>query len=205
MHAESIRELVFDKMDVVRSKELVEKIQKREIKIVTENGLSYLGELGLLHQFSDVMKPSMPKKEIFKAFSRRLLATRVRLLCTNCADYTMIITIKDIDERPECPKCGSQLVAVVRKGQVEAQKILKKRLKKKELPEEELKQLEAVRRSADLVAVYGKRAAFVLAGRGVGPQTAARILARLHPTKEKLLRDILEAEKNFVRTKKYWK
>jgi ATP-dependent Lhr-like helicase len=43
-----------------------------------------------------------------------------------------------------------------------------------------------------------------MAGHGVGPETAARILSRMHPTKEKLLRDILEAEKTFARTKVYW-
>ncbi len=205
VYKESMRELVLDKMNVSRAKEVLSNIQEGKIRLISENGLSYLGELGLLHQFSDVMKPTLPKQEIFKAFAKRLLTTRVRLLCTNCADYTIVTAVKSLDERPVCPKCGSQLIAVLRKGQIQVQKILKKRLKKKDLGADELKHLEATRRSADLVAVYGRRAAFVLAGRGIGPQTAARILARLHPTKEKLLRDILEAEKNFVRTKKYWK
>jgi len=84
-------------------------------------------------------------------------------------------------------------------------KIAKKKLKKKELSNEEMKEFQSMRRSADLVIVYGKKAVLVLAGRGIGPQTAARILSMLQPTKEKLLKDILEAEKEFIRTKKYWK
>ena len=84
-------------------------------------------------------------------------------------------------------------------------KIVKKKLKKKELTAEELKELQNIRRSADLVLVYGKKAVLVLAGRGIGPQTAARVLSMLQPTKEKLLKDILDAEKEFIRTKKYWK
>ena len=84
-------------------------------------------------------------------------------------------------------------------------KIVKKKLKKKELTKEELKEFQNIRRAADIVLVYGKDAVLALAGRGIGPQTAARVLSMLQPTKEKLLKDILEAEKEFIRTKKYWK
>ena len=76
---------------------------------------------------------------------------------------------------------------------------------KKEMTKEELQAFNTLRRSSDLVIVYGKRAIITLAGRGVGPQTAARILAMLHPTQERLLKDILEAEKQFVKTHIYWK
>jgi ATP-dependent Lhr-like helicase len=44
----------------------------------------------------------------------------------------------------------------------------------------------------------------VLVGRGVGPDTAARILARYHLEEAELLRDILAAEVSYARTKKFW-
>jgi ATP-dependent helicase Lhr and Lhr-like helicase len=53
--------------------------------------------------------------------------------------------------------------------------------------------------------VYGRKAVEVLAGHGVGPQTAARILSMLHTNKEQFYKDILAAEKQFARTKIYWK
>ena len=51
---------------------------------------------------------------------------------------------------------------------------------------------------------HGKKAAMVLVGRGVGPDTAARILARYHLEEAELLRDILAAEVSYARTKKFW-
>jgi len=83
--------------------------------------------------------------------------------------------------------------------------VVKKRAKKKPLNDEEQKDLQNVRRSADLVMVYGRKAAEVLAGHGIGPQTAARILAMLHTDKEKFYKDILNAEKLFAKNKIYWK
>jgi len=105
---------------------------------------------------------------------------------------------------PECPKCGSRLMGIIHKSHDKTVNIVKKRLKKKELTPEELHTFQTARRSADLVIVYGKKAIIVLAGRGIGPETAARVLSRMQPSKEKLLRDILEAEKTFARTKVYW-
>jgi ATP-dependent Lhr-like helicase len=204
VYNETMNEIFLDKMDIKNAEMILEKIRNEEIKIKFENGLSALGNIGLVQQFSEVMKPKMPEAEIFHAFSRRLLATRVRLLCVNCGDYNLVKQVRQIDEQPECPKCGSRLIAVLRKRQINAVNIVKKKIKKKELTKDELKEFQTIRRSADLTIIYGKKAAMVMAGHGIGPQTAARILSCLHPTKEKLLRDIFAAEKEWVRTHKYW-
>ncbi len=205
VYKEAMREVMHDKLDIRNAVIMLEKIVSGEIKTHLQKGLSVLGELGLVHQFAEVMKPRMPENEIFLAFRRRLLNTRVRLVCANCGDYSLIKTVKDVEDQPECPKCHSRLIAVVRKGQINVGDIVKKKLKKKEMTKEELHTFQTARRSADLVIVYGRKAVEAMAGRGVGPQTAARILAMLHPTREKLYRDVLEAEKQFVRTKIYWK
>lgn len=204
-YEETLREVFTDKTDLVNTKNVLEKIRKGKIKIEVQEGLSALGELGLVHQFKEVMKPRMPEKEIFLTFKRRLLRTRVRLICVNCGDYNLIKAVREVEEQPECPKCTSRLIAAVSKRNVDAVNIVKKKIKKKELPEEELKRFLTIRRSADLVIVYGRRAVLVLAGHGIGPQTASYVLAKMQPNKERLFMDILEAEKNFARTKKYWK
>ncbi|MBI4174871.1 MAG: DEAD/DEAH box helicase [Candidatus Aenigmarchaeota archaeon] len=204
IYSETLRELFLEKMDMQNAKLFLERLQKDEVKLHLKPGLSFLGELGLVHQFKEIMKPRMPEKEILNAFKKRLQMTRVRLLCTNCGDYNLIITVKDVDDQPSCPKCHSRLIAVISKRKINAGEIVKKRAKKKQLTEEEQKELQNVRRSADLVMVYGKRAAEVLAGHGIGPQTAARILSMLHTDKEKFYKDILAAEKQFAKTRIYW-
>ena len=67
------------------------------------------------------------------------------------------------------------------------------------------KALKELRRSADLMIAYGRKYALVQAGRGIGVETAARVLAKLPPSEEKLLKLIYEAEKTFARTKVYWR
>jgi len=202
---ETMREIFLDKLDIINAESVLDAIKKKKIKLVVKPGLSHLGELGLVHQFAEIVKPAQPEEEIFKAFKRRLLATRVRLLCMNCADYTVAQPVKDLDDQPECPKCGSRLIAILHPTRHAIQRLAKARMKKKPLNEVDMHEFQTARRSADLCIVYGKKAVIALAGHGVGPETAARILARLHPTQEAFYKDILEAERVFARTKQYWK
>lgn len=204
IYREAIRELQHDKMDFAKAEHIAALLRAGKIKLHLADGLSALGELGLVQQFAEVMKPRMPEKEIFLAFKRRLLATPVRLLCTHCGDYNIIKKVRDVPAQPECPKCGSRLIGLARRRQMHAADLVKKRLAKKQLTAEEQKELATIRRTADLTIVYGKKAVIALAGHGVGPETAARLLANMREG-EDFYKDILAAEKQFARTKVYWR
>jgi len=64
--------------------------------------------------------------------------------------------------------------------------------------------LAKARRTADLVLSYGKKAVLAMSIYGVGPQTAAKILAKMHDDEESLYRDLLEAKLKFITTRPYW-
>ena len=56
--------------------------------------------------------------------------------------------------------------------------IIKKKITRRRLKNEENGKWKQAWKSASLVQVYGKKAVTVLAGRGVGPKAAARILRK---------------------------
>src|SRR6184192_2024619 len=58
--------------------------------------------------------------------------------------------------------------------------------------------------NASLVMAHGKKAVVALMARGVGEDTAARILRGYHETEEDFLRDLLAAEVTYARTKRFW-
>ena len=64
--------------------------------------------------------------------------------------------------------------------------------------------MESLKRTASLMITYGKKYALVHAGRGIGTETAARILAKRPKNEEDLLKLIFEAEINYQKNKKYW-
>ena len=59
-------------------------------------------------------------------------------------------------------------------------------------------------KSSSLTNTYGLKAALVMAGRGVGPETAGRILRRQSRNEGDLIRHIMEAEITFARTRRFW-
>src|SRR5438445_724875 len=58
--------------------------------------------------------------------------------------------------------------------------------------------------NASLVMAHGRKAVLALMARGVGEDTAARILRGYHETEEDFLRDVLAAEITYARTKRFW-
>ncbi|MEM7826617.1 MAG: DEAD/DEAH box helicase [Candidatus Aenigmatarchaeota archaeon] len=199
LYEETMRTIFLEKMDIKTTKEILHKISSGKIKIVIENGLSPLGENGLKRQFFDAIKPKKPEREIFEAFKKRLMSTRLRLVCVNCCDYSISIEVRDMEDQPMCPKCHSRLLGIFNKPKEDPLRLLKKPTK------EEKKYIKTLRRSASLMITYGKKYAMVQAGRGIGVETAARILAKLPKDEDQLLKYIFDAEKSFARTHKYWR
>ncbi len=70
---------------------------------------------------------------------------------------------------------------------------------------EELKELTYARRTADLVLSHGRKALIAFQVRGVGPETAFRILGKMHHDEDEFYMDLLEAKIQYLRTRPYWK
>ncbi|MDD1716880.1 MAG: hypothetical protein LUQ45_01335, partial [Methanoregulaceae archaeon] len=58
-------------------------------------------------------------------------------------------------------------------------------------------------KNANIVLSSGRKAVIALAASGVGPDTASRILGTLTED-DAFYREILKAERNFIRTHRYW-
>ncbi len=205
IHKETLKELETEKLDIEKSIELIRKILSKEISVVFKPGLSPLGKIGVKHKYAEVIGPEKPELEIFELFKHRLLNTKMRLICVNCGQWEQSYIVKELPEDVKCRKCGARLLAPLKYQIVGATKLIKKAIRESPLTEIEKDRWEKARQLSDLYMVYRSKAVKALAGRGVGPQTAKRILAKYHKTEDDLFRDILEAERNFIKTKKYWK
>jgi ATP-dependent Lhr-like helicase len=200
---ETLKELETEKLDIEKATEILKKIQSKDISVIFKPGLSPLGMIGLRHEFAELVGPPRPELEIFGLFKKRLMNTRVRMVCVNCGQWQQTFVVKEVSEKIKCTKCEARLLGIVHTKNMEAIKIVKKKIRET-IEESEKENFERIVKSADLFLVYGKKAAIALAARGVGPETAKRILARFHKDDDALLKDILDEERRFIRTRKYW-
>jgi len=200
---ETLREIKTDKLDVDKVKEFLEKIQKKEIVVIFKKGLSPIGKLGIKER-PELIGPEKPELQILDIFEKRLMEKRVRLICLNCGEWTQTFHVKGLPKEIRCGKCKAKLIGVVRPTQTEYQHIIKKKLKRTELTTEEMRKFDKIEKTSDLVIVYGPRAVKTLAVRGIGPKTANRILRGMYSTEKDFVKALLDAERQFIRTKRFW-
>lgn len=183
IYREALREIFVEKMDVERTAEIIDKIQSGEIELSVYNELSPIS-LAARQRAMDILAVKS-SEAILKAFRERLEKEVVRVYCLNCkASYTERVGSFD---RFTCIRCGSRMIAV-----------FNSRRDVKDFRKNELFKL------ANLVMGYGKRAVYALSTYGIGADTAARILSRFYPAEDDFFKALIEAERNYVRTRKFW-
>lgn len=195
---EALRRTMFEELDIEATKEILAGIQTGRIAISTGR-MSPLG-VELMQEQQELMMPSTADRSILMALKNRLLEERVILHCLNC-DTERRVTVRNLPEKKiSCHNCGGVMLAVIRPYAKEDISALERR-KRGDRNEAAIKRLY---KSASLVMANGKKAVLALVARGVGPDTAARILRRLHLSEEDFLRDVLAAEIQYARTRRFW-
>ena len=211
IYDETLREAMVEKVDVTKAKEIMCNIRDGKVKV----SIVYRFEKPtpfahhILAKYADVSELMAPERVLLSnidKMKRAIEARTILLMCMECGEWTAEKKIKTLSEQPTCEKCGSRLLALLYPSQdaKHLQEVLKKRRESKELAEEELKNLAHARRTADLILSYGKKAIIALEVRGVGPETAFRILGKMHVKEEEFYMDLLKAKIQYLRTREFW-
>ncbi|MGQ9531115.1 MAG: hypothetical protein ACUVTC_06745, partial [Candidatus Bathycorpusculaceae bacterium] len=192
-------------------KEIMHAIKDGKMKVSTLYRLEKPTPLAfhILAKYSDVSELMAPERVLLNNIDKMKKAVEARtakLLCMSCGEWSCEEKIRDLPEQPACKKCGSKLLALLYPKQDVSclRELLKKRREAKKFTEEELKELTNARRTADLILSYGKRAIVALEVKGVGPETAFRILGKMHPIEDEFYMDLLKAKIQYLQTRDYW-
>ena len=183
LYSEAVERLLFHQLDEDGLEALVKSMETGELEIVPSAATPF--GAGALEPYRDFLKPR-PGSAILAAVERRLRRTILRLVCLACENsrrrHSGEISARDLC----CPKCSGQMIALLHP--LEAERGVPTRQRE---------------RAASLARTHGPRAALVLAGRGVGPATAGRILRRQLPD-DQLVQAVMEAEITYARTRRFW-
>jgi len=203
--SESIRELVHDKYDIEQARKVLAGIKEGTIKIhwLEVTKFSDLAKPIMEHSAKSAAAPQSIEKGVIELVKERLEKTKHRLVCIRCGKWERVMETKETPEEIVCPQCRSKLVTATFWSDYDMSKIIQRRLAGGKLSEEENHRFERAWKVASLVNNFGRKALIVLAGHGVGADTAARIL-RNYVDDDLMYRGIYEAEKQYVITRGFW-
>jgi ATP-dependent Lhr-like helicase len=204
--AESIRELVHDKYDIIRTQQVLERIKRGEISIHWVEVTEFSDLAKTIVEHSGKMAGAAPlsiEKGVIELVKERLDRTKHRLVCIRCGKWERVMETNQVPEQIVCPNCRSRLVTATFWSDDEIARIIRTRLSGGKLTPEQDHRFERAWKVASLVNNFGRKALIVLSGHGVGADTAARIL-RNYVDDEQVYRSIYEAERQYVITRGFW-
>lgn len=208
IYRETVREVLAEHLDREGLMALYERLREGRVRVATFWGdrASPLG-YPIVRRYieaPELLSPDVEGADSLDRMRRYLEHEMVNLLCLECGQLEEGLVIRDLKEKPTCSACGSGLLGLVQWWSEYIRTLWERKQAKETLEEEELKLLVKTRQSADMVLSYGRRALIAQSVYGIGPQTASRVLARMHDEEEAFYRDLLEAKMTFISNRPYW-
>ncbi|HTS33220.1 MAG TPA: DEAD/DEAH box helicase [Thermoplasmata archaeon] len=216
---EVLDKTLHDRFDVDHAREVLRRVREGSIEVVA-TAPSALTD-GPLERLSWRAVSDIPPPTLLKAVRERLSKEPLVLVCLRCG-FTRQTTPARYQEEggSRCLLCHGSLSAVLSpRREKDIERLLryakakwrpaghapKRGARRERAPSPELEALvRAGYTSAELVAHYGDRALYALAARGIGPETARRLLARLYRDDDAFFTEILRAERSYAKTRAFW-
>ena len=150
----------------------------------------------------ELILPVTPNSQILDSFENFLLGKSLKFMCMYCG-FTFTRKLSDIKDADhlECPACEGRMITVYDESRAKA---IRKKLKSQKLSPVEKAEFSEALKAASMLEAYGGRSAIALSTYGVGLKTAARVLRMLRRDDRFFYLDLIEAQRNFIKNKKYW-
>ncbi len=199
LQEETLSRLVHERFDLEAVRAFLAKLQADEVQVIPQ-GMGPLSRLA-----GDEMRMHLaPRRDdkLLAEVRKRIEESDIMMVCTSCRSR-LDMTVADVPPKVHCRRCGLRGVACLRPWHEDRLYILGG--DGTALNDEDRKERKRWIRNGQLMADFGPVAARCLVARGVGPETATRILQKVSdigsPT---YWREILNAELEFARTNSFW-
>jgi len=198
IYEEGLKEVFTKDLDADGLVHVLSRIRDGEIQLqVLETGgnATPVARVGIerVSMKTDLIPPERMRAVLVESAKARLLNETGNFVCTNCWDYMEMIRIKDLPDRPRCPRCGSHAIGLLKVDEERALPLVEKKGQKLAKAEEKL-QTHALQ-TAQLTARYGKVAAVALSARKVQSSDVAKVLEKEPKLTDRFYEMVLETER----------
>lgn len=204
IYDEALKETFTKDLDLERLLRVVSELRRGEVAIVkveTGGTPTPVARVGIerISMKTDLIPPERMRLILVESARARLLNEVRTFVCTNCWDYLEMIRIKDLPDKPTCPRCGSHALGLLRREEDYVRPLVEKRGEKLTKEEERIKEHAAA--TAQLISSSGKAAAIALSARRVKPEDVREILKKEKPTTDRFFEYVIEAERKALKAR----
>ncbi len=196
-YCEAVNKVLWEDLDIPNTEKVVSMIASGEITVELGT-ISAIGLEGIVRS-KELMQPVRADHSILMALKKRLEDEVLFASCINCGSQWRF-RVGDAPKRFKCSQCSGVMIAVLKKYERDNIRLAKLT----ELSAKEKRDRMRLSRNANLINEQGKRAVIVLAGRGIGPNAASRILRSMHVDEDDFYRDIMNAEILYAKNRRFW-
>lgn len=191
---ETLSKLFHERMDITGAMELMSELQLGSVEII----ITPPGPLGQSPRSErDMLLPAWGDKELRERLETRLLSERCILVCLNCHNVQRSRVNRLELGVGDCAICGGSMRCC---GPERMEEMMLGWVKSRD-PKDRAR----MQKNAELLNNHGFEAILCLMGRGIGEETATRILRGFRTdSRTGLLRSIHNSEIEYARTRRYW-
>jgi len=195
---EALKETLHKDLDMANTERVLKGIVAGEIRVVrleTRNQPSPLSRIGLerISMKSDLIPAEKMRLILIESTKARIMNEVKTFVCVSCWQYADMIRVKDLPRRLKCRNCESERIGILSQADEDLRKIQSR--KGRPLSEREKWIVGQARETASLYEKFGKVAAYVLAGKRIGPAEAEGILLEEDKVSDRLFELIMDAER----------
>jgi ATP-dependent Lhr-like helicase len=206
VYEEALKEVFTKDLDVDRLIEILRKIRENDFQVVKveNNGTATpIARLGIerISMKTDLIPPERMRAVLVESAKARLLNETSSFLCTTCWSYSEQLRIRDLPDKPKCPRCGSSAIGILKVDEETVSPLIEKQGQKLTKAEERL--FSQAVQTAKLMEKFGKAAAIALSARKVQPADVRTVLDKQPKVDDRFYEMVLEAERKAL-SKRFW-
>lgn len=206
IYEEALKEVFSKDLDVENLVRVLGLIRDGEVEVVwVDNGgaATPIARVGIerISMKTDLIPPERMRAVLVESARARLLSETASFVCTDCWGYVEMLRVKDLPDRPKCPKCGSSAVGLLRVEEDRVLPLVEKEGQKLTRPEEKLREYAV--EAARLIEKYGKPAAVALCARRVQADDVRRVLEKESKLSDGFYELVLEEERKAISKRFY--
>jgi ATP-dependent helicase Lhr and Lhr-like helicase len=201
IYEEGLKEVFSKDLDVDGLIMVLKRMHQGEVgfKVVQTGGVATpVARVGIerVSMKTDLIPPERMRAVLVESAKARLLNETGTFVCTNCWDYTEMIRIKDLPDKPKCPNCGSNAIGMLKIEEERVQTLLEKKGEKLAKIEEKMQAV--AKQTAGLIEKYGKPAAVALSARRVSATDVSGVLEKEPTCSDGFYELVLDAERKVL-------